>query len=73
MGLVYISAEYQIDGISMRPRKKMDEFPRWWTYKKRVFGQLDLQAGIQDLTVEPYGNFKGALMDIRVARLIPVE
>ena len=25
----------------------------WWTYKRRVFGALDLQAGVVDLTVAP--------------------
>ena len=45
----------------------------WWTYKKRVFGQLDLKAGIQQLTIQPAGKFQGALMDIRTARLIPLN
>jgi putative membrane-bound dehydrogenase-like protein len=45
----------------------------WWTYKKRVFGELYLKAGVQELTVEPAGDFKGALMDIRTARLVPLS
>ena len=45
----------------------------WWTYKRRVFGQLDMEAGVQDITVQPVGEFRGALMDIRDVRLIRVE
>ena len=45
----------------------------WWTYKKKVFGQLDLDVGVQEVSVKPIGEFAGALMDIRAARLLPMD
>ena len=43
----------------------------WWTYRKRVFGELQLESGVQQISVQPVGEFEGALMDIRSMRLVP--
>jgi hypothetical protein len=43
----------------------------WWTYQKKIFGELQLESGVQQISVQPVGEFKGALMDIRSVRLLP--
>jgi hypothetical protein len=43
----------------------------WWTYQTKIFGELQLKAGIQEITIKPAGEFRGALMDFRAARLVP--
>ena len=43
----------------------------WWTYKKKFFGELQLQRGKHELSVKPVGEFEGALMDLRAVKLVP--
>ncbi len=43
----------------------------WWTYQTKIFGELQLEAGIQEIIIKPVGEFRGALMDFRAARLLP--
>ena len=43
----------------------------WWSYKKKVFGEVQLEPGIQKVSVQPTGELKGALMDIQAIRLVP--
>ena len=45
----------------------------WHTYKKKVFGHLDLEAGIQQVTIRSVGKINGAVLDVRMALLIPIE
>jgi len=44
----------------------------WWTYKKKVFGNLDLKPGVQQVTIRPVGKINGAVMDVRMALLVPL-
>jgi len=45
----------------------------WWTYQTKVFGQLELEAGKREIRIQPVGEFRGALMDIKSVRLLPRE
>ena len=55
-----------------RLRGKVASTGSWDTYRKARVGVLRLQAGRQQVLLRPEGTIKGALIDLKALRLVPL-
>ena len=62
---------FAVEAGQRRLEGKVASSKRWDVYRREKIGEIQLEAGVQKITLKPAGSFKTALMDLRELRLTP--
>jgi hypothetical protein len=62
---------FVLDAGKRRMEGKVQSSGKWNIFRREVIGQIELDAGAQEISLKGNGDFKTALMDMRELRLIP--